>query len=174
MRHHRLKLGALLVAGLATAAVAATALASPAPPVASIADRTIHGGITFAVGTGAIVHVVPAGGGHEGSNCTRDEVGVNPAKTTTEDRERFVVHFVAKSGGSCGVGESWSNFHLSVRHGSFYGEGTFFMGQKAIAGGYQMACDMRSGNSYRFRWHNLQCHKNPQVSHFELEITKAP
>jgi hypothetical protein len=172
MRHRRLKLGVLLTAGLTTAAVAATAFASPAPPVASVADHTVHGGITFAVGKGATVHVVPAGGGHEGSNCTKDEVGVH-GTTLTEDRERFVVHFVAKSGGSCGIQESWSNYHLSVREGSFFGEGTFFMGQKAIAGGYQMACDLRSGNSYRFHWHNLRCHKNAQASHFELEITRA-
>ncbi len=172
MRHHRLKLGVLLTAGLIIAAVAATALASPAP-VASVADRTIHGGITFAVGKGAVVHVVGAGGGPQGSNCTRDEVGV-PSTTLTQDRERFVVHFVAKSGGSCGAQESWSNYHLSVRAAGFYGEGSFFLGQKAIAGGYQMACDFRSGNSYHFRWSHLACHKNPQVSHFELEITRAP
>lgn len=173
MRHHRLKLGAIVTAGLMTAAVAATALASPAPPVASAADRTIHGGITLSVGKGAVVHAVPAGGGHQGSNCTRDEVGVHPT-TLKNDRERFVVSFVAKTGGSCGVEESWSNFHLSVRAGSFYGEGSFFLGQKAIGGGYQMACDFRSSNRYYFRWSHLTCHKNPQVSHFELEITRAP
>jgi hypothetical protein len=173
MRHRRLKLGVLLTAGLTTAAVAATALASPAPPVAAVADRTIHGGITFVVGKGATVHVVPAGGGHQGSNCTRDEVGVKPT-TLSQDRERFVVSFVARNSGSCGVEESWSNFHLSVRAGSFYGEGTFFLGQKAIAGGYQMACDFRSSNRYHFRWSHLVCHKNPRVSHFELEITRAP
>jgi hypothetical protein len=173
MRHHRLNLGLLIAAGLTTAGVAATALASPAPPVASVADRTIHGGLTFAVGKGAVVHVVSAGGGPEGSNCTRDEVGVHPT-TLKDDRERFVISFVAKSGGSCGVEDSWSNFHLSVRAGSFYGEGTFFLGQKALVGGYQMACDYRSGSSYRVRWHHLACHKNPHVSHFELEITRAP
>lgn len=68
MRRYRLRLGLLLAAGLTTAAIAATALASPAPPAASIADRTIHGGITFAVGKGAVVHVVPGGGGHQGSS----------------------------------------------------------------------------------------------------------
>jgi hypothetical protein len=173
MRRYRLMLGVLLAAGLTTAAVAATALASSAAPAASIADRTIHGGITFEVGKGAVVHVVPAGGGHRGSNCTRDEVGVHPT-TLKGNRERFVVSFVAKNGGSCGVQESWSNFHLSVREGSFYGEGSFFLGQKALGGGYQMACDFRSNNSYTFRWHHLTCHKNPQVSHFELEIKRAP
>lgn len=85
------------------------------------------------------------------------------------------VSFVAKNGGSCGVEESWSNFHLSVREGSFYGEGSFFLGQKALGGGLsdglrlqvQQQLTTCAGTTWR-------AHKNPQVSHFELQITRAP
>ncbi len=169
MKRVNLKLVSAFVAPLAAVAFGASALASPAPPVASIADHHEEATLVFDVGKGAKVHVVGAGGGQAGSNCTNHETGI--LRTTTSDREADKISFTAKSGGSCGVEESWSNFHMSVRGpGSFYGEGTVFLGQKAIAGGYAVYCDMRVGNHYNQRWDHLHCSK---VNHRELTITKS-
>ena len=155
----------LAVVGVALAA-GAIAAAAPASPIAVVADHQVHAGVTLAVGKGVHVHITGGGGGT--SNCTRDESGFS--LTTQHDRERHLVSFVAKSGGSCDVSESWSNFRVTVTEPGVHGTGTFFLGQKAIAGGYQATCEKRSGNQYHHEWSHLACHRDSQ---YEVLITKA-
>ncbi len=165
------KLGGLLAAALVIAAFAAEALASPSPPKASVADRTIQGGVEFDLPTGGqvtyTVQIKGSGGGPSGSNCTRDEVGVN---ATQRFRHRYVIHFVAKNGGSCAIETSYSNFDVTVSSDRGVGTGKLFLGQDGVGQHYQINCKHKVGpsQSLRYTWTHLSCVK---TSEFELKIT---
>ena len=170
------KLGALLAAALVTAAFAAEALASPAPPKASVADRTIYGGITFDLGKGVKIKVHGAGAGDmSGSYCTRNESDVFTV-TTTAAPVRKVIHFVSKNEGACFIARTWSNFVVTASSlGSskpFHGEGRLFLGQTTAGGDYKLSCNAKvTRDGHAYQWDHLRCEK---TSEFEVLITRAP
>jgi hypothetical protein len=169
------KVGGLLAAALVTMALAAEALASPSPPKASVADRTIYGGITFDLGKGVRIKVHGAGAGDmSGSHCSKNESEVF-AVTTTAAPVRKVIHFVAKNDGGCFIARSWSNFIVTastITSKDFRGEGRLFLGQTSAGGNYHIGCWAKvTRDGYAYQWKHLRCQKTGE---FELLITREP
>ena len=126
----------------------------------------------FSVGSGEVVSIVGGGGatGISGSNCTDDETVAT--FVTKGDNERHDFQITPRSGGTCTIQESYSNFEVSVRGHGINGTGRMFLGEYSFLGGYFSSCYSGQPQSVAYHqnyvWSGLAC---ASTGDFRLNIT---
>lgn len=139
-----------------------------------VGDYRVNAGVTVTAPQGITVWIRGGGSGSLGSNCTSDETVTSV--TPSGGSERVVIGYNAKTGGSCAIEDSWSNFKVWL-----YGMGRsdsahFFLGQHSgLLGSRDYEATCYSGTPHDVEISRLndwfdskRCEK---VGDFELEIT---
>jgi hypothetical protein len=121
-------------------------------------DYVVTAVATFSVGSGATVSIVGGGGGADNSNCTNAETVTSfTTRTDTEDR---LFQITAKTGGSCAVEPSYSNFKVSITGPDFKASGRMWLGQVAPGDDYFVSCYSGSPSRIRdrnYEWSRIGC-----------------